>query len=211
MKHVVLWLENFKPVYSPCFENLLYFFRVWNYYWFFFTQAGLELFIFHWGNISILFTRFHGSQFLLASPHKCHIWSFFLIHSHDYRGISHMIWCFASGGVATWNTPFRLISPILLLPAGCQVDTPSSPPTILCSVFCIRGETWNSVAETWSASQWERSTSGRIRLQAQLAVLWETAEEKFDHLNWMKAFEVFTSKHECALSGFLSVKNTFLV
>lgn len=54
------------------------------------------------------------------------------------------------------------------------------------------GACWRS----WLASQWERSTSGGIRLQAQLAVLWETAEEKFNHLKWMKAFEVLTSKEE---------------
>lgn len=49
---------------------------------------------------------------------------------------------------------------------------------------------------SWLASQRERSTSGGIRLKAQLAVLWETAEEKFDHLKWMKALEVLTLKEE---------------
>lgn len=64
------------------------------------------------------------------------------------------------------------------------------------------GARWRS----WPASQWERSTSGGIRLQAQLAVLWETAEAKFDHLKWMKAFEVLTSKEEDTSSGFSPVK-----
>lgn len=53
------------------------------------------------------------------------------------------------------------------------------------------GARWRS----WPASQWERSTSGGIRLQAQLAVLWETAEAKFDHIKGRRhIIWIFTCK-----------------
>lgn len=49
-----------------------------------------------------------------------------------------------------------------------------------------RRSRWRS----WLAGQWERSTSAELRLQAQLAALWETAEDKLDHPKWMKAFGI---------------------